>query len=107
MPGCAGRVAHARGGALVELRPVDDWRAQAEEILIREDAWRQRGLRHVADEHTLADGGECLPDGLEERPDTGTDEEHTVFRVVNNVGNVLTAPLTILSPRPHLALIKM
>ena len=59
MPGCAGRVAHAQGYALVE------------------------------------------------RPDTGTDEEHTIFRVVNNVGNDLTAPLTMLSPRPHLALIKM
>ena len=37
----------------------------------------------------LADGGERLPDGREERPDTGTDEEYAVFRVVNNVGNVL------------------
>src|SRR5438876_9083943 len=64
-------------------------------------------LRHVADDDKLADGGECLPDGLEERPDTGTDEEHTIFRVVNNVGNVLTAPLTMRSPRLHLAFIKM
>ena len=77
VPGRAGRVAHARGGALVELWPVDDRRTQVEEILIFEDAWRQRGLRHVVDDDKLADGGERLPDGLEEWPDTSADEEYT------------------------------
>ena len=36
----AGRVAPTRGSTLVELRPVHRRRAQAEEIRIREDAWR-------------------------------------------------------------------
>src|SRR5262245_13455472 len=89
MPGRAGRVAHARGSALVELRPVDDWRAQTEEFLILNNAWRECCLRHVLDDHKLADSGERLPDGLEDRPDTGADEEHTIFRVINDVGNVL------------------
>ena len=40
VPGRAGRVAHARGSTRVELRPVDDRRAQAEEVFILEDAWR-------------------------------------------------------------------
>ena len=82
VPGRAGRVAHARGGAFVKLRPVCNWCVQAEEVLIREDAGRDLCLRHVLDEHTLTDRGERLPDGLEERPDTGADEEHAVFGVI-------------------------
>src|SRR5262245_16054570 len=75
VPSRAGRVAHTRGGALVELWPVDNRRAQAEEVLILEDAREERGIRHVVDNHKLADSGKRLADGFEEWPDTGTDEE--------------------------------
>ncbi len=93
--GIAGRargVAERRGGALVELRPVERARLVGDQLLVAQqvrDLGRGRHVGAVGHDHDVLHRLEMGPHALDDRQQVEVDEQDLVLGVVGDVGDML------------------
>ena len=86
--GGAARVAHRRGGALVEVRPFEARLLGRQQSLVGEGLTQGGGIALPGDDDGL-DRLEVVLDGGQERDERGVDDYHAVLGVVHDIGQLL------------------